>query len=70
MRQHPLGSRVQVACGAGIDSGKTGVVVTARTNGRGVPDVPGAYKPLASDERVIRFDDGSLAIHSLNYLKA
>lgn len=50
--------------GSGVNSGKCGDVVNKamlRTDGRSVPlDIEGAYKPLRSDEVVLRLSNGRL----------
>lgn len=59
-----IGSRVRVSLHYGVDSGKRGVIVDPRKflNGRGVPSVGGAYKPLARDERIVHLYDGNYAV--------
>lgn len=70
------GTRVRVAAGSGLDSGKTGRIVRpseVKTDGRGIPtNVQGAYKPVDWKREVaIRLDDGTLitmfkvSVHSL-----
>ena len=53
-------NRVQVSSGSGLDSGKCGVVVpnsTVPTNGRGIPQIAGAYKRIRRDEVVVQVDE-------------
>ncbi len=55
-RFHP-GMRVRVLEGAGLDTGKVGVIVPRNqvsTRGDGVPNIPGHYKPMSTDEYPIR----------------
>ncbi len=57
-----IGQRVRVCFGSGLDSNKTGRIVpksSVRTNGRGVPELTGHYKPITSRESLIRYDDGT-----------
>jgi len=58
------GMRVRVAPGSGVESGKTGVVVSTRevkTDGRGVAvEVQGAYYPLRRNEVYVRLNNGEL----------
>jgi len=59
------GMRVKVSDGSGVDSNKTGVVVSPRevkTNGRGVPtNIQGAYKPVDWGREVaVKLDDGEI----------
>jgi hypothetical protein len=57
-----VGTRVRVSVGAGLDSGREGVIIPKRdvpTDGRGVPQVGGGnYKPMQSHEYAIRDDRG------------
>jgi hypothetical protein len=67
--RYPVGMRVRIHEGAGLDSGKTGIVVTPVLDHRGIPKVPGAYKPFdPSIERYIRLDDGTVTTMFTNYL--
>jgi hypothetical protein len=66
-----VGQRVKIADGSGVDSNKTGVIVSkgeVKTDGRGVPvNVQGAYKPVDwNREAAIRLDDGELITMFLN----
>ena len=60
------GTKIRIAEGSGIDSGKTGVVVHRgcikfkQTAGGLIPDLPGHYKPLGSDELPVRLDSGEI----------
>ena len=58
----PLGARVRVSEGSGIDSGKSGVIIRPELNERGIPQVQGAYKAFRATgsmaERMIRLDNG------------
>jgi hypothetical protein len=61
----PIGTRVKVREGAGLDSGREGIVVSSRilpTNGRGVPDIgEGHYNPFCpSKEAVVQDNHGDL----------
>lgn len=63
--EFPVGTRVKVSDGSGIDSNKTGVVVSpseVKTDGRGVPtEITGVYSPVDwSKESAILLDDGGL----------
>jgi hypothetical protein len=58
-----VGQRVRVVEGAGLDSGKVGVVISPReipVDGRGIPKIPGHYKPVDWKREVaVRYDDGT-----------
>lgn len=58
------GDRVQVAGGSGLDSDKVGTVIDrseVKTGGRGIPALPGHYKPVDwSREVAVKLDDGSV----------
>ena len=61
----PTGVRVKVSDGSGLDSNKTGTVVSPRevkTDGRGIPtNIEGAYDQVDWKKEVaVRLDDGSL----------
>ena len=60
----PYGTRVQVCHGSGLDSGTVGTVVHPSkilTNGRGIPILPGYYKPVDwSKEVAIEADGGRM----------
>jgi len=63
--EFPVGTKVRISDGSGVDSNKTGIVVSrseVKTDGRGVPvNVQGAYKPVDwSREVAIKLDDGNL----------
>jgi hypothetical protein len=61
----------RVTCIMGVDSGKTGTVLersAIRTDGRGVPKIPGCYYPMKAEEVPVRFDDGTLFIHNRVHL--
>ena len=69
------GVRVKVVDGSGIDSNKTGIIVSpreVRTNGSGVPiNVQGAYKPVDwKREFAVKLDDGELITMFKNRLYA
>ena len=60
------GTRVRIADCSGVDSNKTGVIMplqALRLTGRGIPDLPGEYRPWTAArtrfERLVRLDDGS-----------
>jgi hypothetical protein len=60
-----VGTKVKVSDGSGLDSNKTGIVVSPREvkiDGSGIPvNVSGAYKPVDwKREIAVKFDDGSL----------
>jgi hypothetical protein len=61
-----VGMRVQIADCSGIDSNKIGTITSpskVRVNGRGVPDVPGHYRPADWTKQVpLVTDDGELII--------
>lgn len=74
-----VGNKVKISDGSGVDSNKTGVIVSPReikTDGSGVPvNVQGAYKPVDWNREVaVRLDDGNLItmfknrVHALNEL--
>ena len=69
-REAKLGTRVRVGEGAGLDSGKVGVVVKPRLDHRGFPkDVPGVYKPFdPKKEAYILCDDQTYTAMYFNYL--
>ena len=58
------GACVRVADLSGVDSGKYGIVVDrreVRTGPRGIPLIPGAYKPVDWQKEVaVRLSDGEL----------
>lgn len=63
MPRHKIGDRVRVTVGSGIDSFRIGRIVPKTripTDGRGIPLIPGAYKPLASNEYAVEDETGSL----------
>lgn len=66
------GVRVKVHPNSGVHSGKYGVIVPLSevpTDGRGVPTLPGHYRPLDRKwERAVRLDDGELITMYLNRL--
>ena len=55
----PVGTRVKVSDGSGLDSNKVGTVVdrsVIKTDERGVPDIQGHYKPVDwSKETVVQY---------------
>ena len=59
-----VGQRVRVADCSGIDSNKEGVIISPsriRINGRGVPELPGHFKPADwKRERAVQLDDGNI----------
>lgn len=69
-----VGTKVRIAEGSGLDSNKTGVIVplsevgTNLSNGRSIPNISGAYKPLGKDERIIKLDLGGYTIMFTNRL--
>jgi hypothetical protein len=66
MQKLTTGQKVLVSKCAGVDSGKSGVIVPVREvgiNHRGIPNIAGAYKPLAPDDCVIRLN---AVIHKLD----
>ena len=74
MKKFPIGTRVQVVGGSGIDSGKTGTIAAfseVMVDGRGIPiNVKGAYKPVDwKRESAVRLDDGSLTTMFDNRLR-
>ncbi len=63
--KHKIGARIEVVQFSGLDSGKTGVIVSpseVKTRGDGVPtNIPGAYKPVDWKREVaVRLDNGEL----------
>ena len=62
MKRIPLGQRVKVCNGSGIESGVTGVIIDRRnvpTDGRGIPQLLGHYRPVNwKREYAIRDDTG------------
>lgn len=66
------GTRVRVVAGSGLDSDRIGTVIPnnkIHTNGRGVPELPGHYKPVDwTHEVAIQYDDGSLGTMFKNRL--
>ena len=60
------GDRVQVIECSGVDSGKTGVIVSRMvvplksTPCGMVPDLPGHYRPMNNNEVAVRLGDGTL----------
>jgi len=54
------GTKVKISNGSGIDSGKTGTLVDnklVKLNGRGIPELPGHYKPIDwKQEYAIKLD--------------
>jgi len=70
LRKPKVGRRVRVIeHGAGTVSGKRGVVFVPPTNGRGIPLIPGEYKPMGKDDVAIRFDDGDSIVIAKSYLR-
>ena len=68
-----VGTRVEVSAGSGTNSGRRGTVVPRsriKTCGRGIPLLPGHYKPMSKDEVVVELDDGSLITMYKNRLGA
>lgn len=70
MRRKPkVGQRVRVIeVGAGTVSGKRGTVFVPRTNNRGIPEIPGEYKPMGRDDVAVQFDDGDAIVLDRRYL--
>ena len=67
-----VGTRVRVADGSGIASGKVGTVINRRlvkTDGRGIPVLPGHYRPMTKNEAVIRLDTGEVITMFRNRLQ-
>jgi hypothetical protein len=63
-RKFKLGEKI-IFTGGGVDDGRTGVVVPMRMiqiGDRGVPKVPGAYKPIGKDDIAVKYDDGGLDV--------
>ena len=62
MKRIPLGQRIKVCNGSGIESGVTGVIIDRRnvpTDGRGIPKLTGHYRPVNwQREYAIRDDTG------------
>ena len=62
-RKFPVGTRVKVVEGSGLDSGKIGTVMDVRDvriRGDGVPLLEGAYSPVDWKKEVpIKMDDGT-----------
>lgn len=58
------GQRVRIMDTAGTLSGKLGTIIPrsqVKTDGRGIPQLPGHYKPVDWDKEVaIRCDDGNV----------
>ncbi|MFA5300661.1 MAG: DUF3008 family protein, partial [Lutibacter sp.] len=60
-----VGQKIKIADLSGVDSNKTGTIVSpkeVKTNGQGVPtNIQGAYKPVDwNKEAAVRLDDGEL----------
>jgi hypothetical protein len=59
-----IGTRVTIAYCSGIHSGKLGAIVRhteIKTNGRGIPELSGHYKPIDwRKEYAVRLDNGEL----------
>jgi hypothetical protein len=67
-----IGKRVKVMEGAGVASGKEGIVVPKRnvpTDGRGIPKIEGHYDVMKKDELAIVTDSGQLFTMFARYLK-
>ena len=63
--QFHIGQRVRISDGSGIDSDKLGrIAPRGRIDGRGVPILPGEYKPIEYTGRFarewVRLDSGEL----------
>lgn len=69
-RLFPIGTMVRISEGAGLSSGKVGLVVQPDLDHRGFPKhVEGVYKPFdGRKERYIRMADGSFITMFNNYL--
>lgn len=69
----PVGSRVRILLGAGLDSEKTGTVIPPELDHRGIPKVHGAYQPFRTGgplaERMIRLDNGQKITMFVSYLR-
>ncbi len=72
VRECKLGTKVQVCIGAGLDSGKIGVIIDKRkipTDRRGIPQLnQGHYKPMTSNEIAIQQENGSIFTMFAQYL--
>jgi len=72
MRKFPVGTKVQVTEGAGLDSGRTGTVVDWRGKNRQLrKENPGYYKDFNPKTEVMILDDDNGKLFSMfpSYLK-
>jgi hypothetical protein len=62
----PIGARVRVVDGSGLDSNKVGTIIAPQLDSRGIPKVIGAYHPFRHTgpmaERMIRTDAGEVIL--------
>lgn len=72
VRECKPGTKVKVCMGAGLDSGKIGVIIEKRkvpTNGQGIPKLnQGHYKPMTNNEIAIQQENGSIFTMFAQYL--